>query len=268
MRFSIGKICIYSLLVLLAACNKQDPKDVIKVGTISGPETRLMEVARHVAKSKYGLKIQVIEFSDYTIPNVALADGSIDANVFQHQPYLDATIAAKGYNLAAIGKTFVYPMGLYSKKFNTIESLPENAKIAIPNDPSNEARALLLLQKAEIIKLNPKSATQPSVADIDYNPKHIKIIALDAAQLPRAFDEMDLAAINTNYAMLAGLLPSRDALFIEDKHSPYANIVAVRKADKHNPKLKQLIEALHSQDVLTTADELFHGEAIPAWENA
>ncbi|MDF2868026.1 MAG: metQ [Gammaproteobacteria bacterium] len=266
MRFSMGKICIYLLLALLAGCNKQDPKDIIKVGAISGPETRLLEVARHVAKSKYGLKIQVVEFNDYTLPNTALADGSIDANVFQHQPYLDATIAAKDYNLAAIGKTFVYPMGLYSKKFDTIESLPENAKIAIPNDPSNEARALLLLQKAAIIKLKPKSEIKLSVADITYNPKHIKIIALDAAQLPHAFDDVDLAAINTNYAMLAGLLPSRDALFIEDKSSPYANIVAVRKADKHNSKLKQLVEALHSQDVLTTADELFHGEAIPAWE--
>lgn len=268
MRLSIGKMCIYLLFILLASCNKQntDPKS-IKVGTIAGPETRLMEVARHVAKDNYGLKIEVVEFNDYTIPNTALADGSIDANMFQHEPYLVETIAAKGYDLIAIGKTFVYPMGLYSKNHNSIEELPQNAKVGIPNDPSNEARALLLLQNAGLIKLETAAKSQISVSHITENPKNLKIIALDAAQLPRAIPDLDLAAINTNYAMLAGLLPSRDALFIEDKNSPYANIVVVREADKDNPKFQQLVEALHSRDVLATAEQLFHGEAIPAWEN-
>jgi len=267
MRFSLTKFGLILLLGLLLGCKEQDDgKTTLKVGTISGPETRLMQVAKHVAKEKFGLNIAVIEFNDYLMPNTALADNSINANMFQHEPYLKAASAAKGYDFAIVGKTFVYPMGLYSSKHQHLEDLPSNAKIAIPNDPSNEARALLLLEKAGLIKLNSAAKTNVTTQDIEQNPKKLIIQELDAAQLPRTLSDVDLAAINTNYAMVAGFIPSRDALFIEDKHSPYANIVVVRNKDKNDARFKQLVEALHSQDVIATADQLFHGEAIPAWE--
>jgi D-methionine transport system substrate-binding protein len=262
------KYFIVLACLFIVACDKasHDAKH-IRVGTIAGPESRLMQVAKHVAAAKYGLKVEVIEFNDYLIPNTALAEGSIDANMFQHQAYLDQTIANKGYALVSIGKTFIYPMGVYSKRLKSLESLAQHATIAIPNDPSNGARALLLLQGAGLIKLDSKAKSEPSLKDITSNPKQLKFTELDAAQLAHALDDVDLAAINTNYALVGGLSPSRDALFVEDESSPYANVIVVRKADNDSAKLKQLVAAIQSRDVLHTADSLFHGEAIPAWGN-
>lgn len=268
MRAIFNKIGICLLISLLAGCSKQasDP-NTLKIGAIAGPETHLLDMAKQVAANKFHLKVDIVQFNDYSMPNTALADGSIDANVFQHQLFLDATTKAKGYNLVAIGKTFVYPMGVYSKKYTALKDLPQKAKIAIPNDPSNEARALLLLQNAKLLKLKSSIGTEATAADIIENPKQLQIIELDAAQLPRVLADVDLAAINTNYAMIAHLIPSRDALFSEDKNSPYANLIVVRKADQNNPKLKQLVEALHSPEVLQAAETLFQGQAIPAWRN-
>lgn len=246
---------------LLAACGK--PENSIIVGTIAGPETQLMEVAKTVALKDYKLDIEIKTFNDYVLPNIALNDGSIDANVFQHQPYLDAMIKNRGYQLVSIGKTFIYPMAAYSKKIKTMSALADKAIIALPNDPSNEARALLLLQKAHLITLS--TDDEPSLRDIKTNPKQLVFKTMDAAQLTRVLDDVSLAVINTNYATLANLSPKKDGLIIEDKHSPYANIVVVRKKDKDNPKLQLLVKALHSRAVLDKANKLFHGEAIKAW---
>lgn len=259
--------------VLLTQCSEKPPKpkaqaaNEIRIGTIAGPETELMEVAKNVAAEKYGLKVQIVQFNDYVLPNQALADGSIDANMFQHQPYLNETIKAKGYPLSSIGKTFIYPMGIYSNKITRLAKLKNNALVAVPNDPSNEARALLLLEKAGLIKLREGTAVKATPADIIDNPKQIQIKELDAAQLPRAIKDVDLAVINTNYAMLVGLLPSRNALFVESNDSPYANIVVVRTEDKDNPKYIKLMDALHSADVIKRAELLFHGQALPAWQS-
>lgn len=254
-------------LVSLTNCSKsaqQSSSHVIRVGTIAGPETELMEVAKNVAGQKYNLDIEIVQFTDYILPNQALADGSIDANMFQHLPYLEETIKVKGYKLSPIGKTFIYPMGVYSKKTRNLTDLRDHAIVAIPNDPSNEARALLLLNKAGLIKL--KSGTLfVTPQDIVSNPKQLIFKEMEAAQLPRILPDVDLAAINTNYAMLAGLLPSRDALVLESPDSPYANIVVVRTADKDNPKFQKLMDALHSQQVRARAKQLFKGQAIPAW---
>lgn len=257
-------------IIFLANCSQTTQKSAsneIRIGTIAGPETELMEVAKNVAEQKFGLKIAIVQFTDYVLPNQALADGSIDANMFQHTPYLEQTIASKGYNLTAIGKTFIFPMGLYSNKITNIKDLRQNAVVAVPNDPSNEARALILLANAGVLQLKPgmnlKSTTP---ADIISNPKNIQIKEIDAAQLPRVLADVDLAAINTNYALLAGLLPSRDALFLEPKDSPYANIVVVRTADSQDPKFVKLMDALHSPEVLSRAQTIFHGQAIPAWD--
>ena len=241
------------------------PHDVVYVGTISGPESDLMNVAKEVALKRYGVKIKIITFNNYLAPNMALNDGELDANVFQHQPYLEEDIKQRHYQLISIGKTFIYPMGLYSKKIKQLSDLHDHALVVIPNDPSNEKRALLLLSKAGLIQLKPQSDFFVTPNDIIKNPKSIQIKELDAAQLVRALPDVDLAAINTNYALLANVYPSRDALLIEDKNSPYINVIVVRLADQHNEKLKILVNALHSKEVQHAANQLFHGQAIPAW---
>ena len=248
----------------LSACQPEKPK-VLKVGTIDGPETQLMTVAAEVAKKKYNLDVVIVPFTDYNTPNTALNDGSIDANAFQTVPFLDDQEKAKGYQFAVVGKTFIYPVGIYSQKIKDINQVPDNAKVAIPNDPSNEARALLLLQKANLITLKPGAGVSATKLDIATNPKNLQLVELDAAQLPRALPDVDLAVINTNYAVPAGLSPIKDAIFHEDANSPYANIVVVRTKNEKDPRFTQLVDALHSDEVKAEARKLFGDGAIPAF---
>lgn len=260
------KKTIISLLVLagLTACQPQD-KNTLRVGTISGPETQLMEVAKEVAKKQFGLTIKIVEFSDYTQPNTALAEGDLNANMMQHQPYLDEDIKNRHYHLVSIGKTFVYPMGIYSSKIKRINDVPNKAIVSIPNDASNEGRALLLLEKAHLIKLKKTAGLYATPIDIIDNPKDLRFNELEAAQTARSLQDVDLAVINTNYAVPAGLSPKKNAIFLEDKSSPYANIIVVRQDDKDDPRLKQLVAALQSPAVLKAAQKIFNGEAVPAW---
>lgn len=260
-------ISLLSLAGISACSSSEKPANEIRVGTISGPETQLVEVARDVAKKQYGLDIKIVEFTDYPLPNAALSEGSLDANVFQHQPYLEEEIKNKQYKLEAIGKTFIFPMGIYSKKITKSElaNLRDGAIVAIPNDPTNEGRALLLLKQAGIIKLKPGVGFLAVPADISDNPKHIQIKEIEAAQLPRVLPDVDLAVINTNYAAIAELSPDRDALFVETKESPYANMIVVRSEDVNNPKLLKLVKALNSDEVKEAAVKLFNGQAVQAW---
>ncbi len=250
--------------ILLTACQSQN-KNTIKIGTISGPETELMEVAKQVAKTKYHLDVQIVEFTDYIQPNAALNDGSIDANMFQHQPYLAQQIKDRHYALVSIGKTFVYPMGVYSSKIKNLQNLPNGALISIPNDPSNEGRALLLLQKAGLIKLNNPAELFATPRDIVMNPKQMTFKELDAAQLTRSLPDVDAAVINTNYAVPAGLSPTKDAIFLEGPDSPYANIIVIRTDRQNDPRLKQLVAAFQSEEVINAARKIFNDQAIPAW---
>ena len=250
------------LLLTLVACNKPSPNTLI-VGAISGPETELVEVAKKVALDRYGIHVKIVEFNDYNLPNEALQDGSLDANVYQHLPYLKAATAAHGYDLEAIGKTFVYPTGIYSSKFKSLKQLPSQATIALPNDPSNEMRALLLLQKAGLISL--KNTHQDGLQDIATNPKNLRFKELDAAQLPRVLPDVDAAIINTTFAIPAGLRPSRDALYLEGKDSPYANLIVVRRNTDKKEQLALLVKALNSKEVKDKAHDLFGDAAIVAW---
>ncbi|MEE9451530.1 MAG: MetQ/NlpA family ABC transporter substrate-binding protein [Gammaproteobacteria bacterium] len=252
--------------ILIAGCSQdQDKQQPIKVGTIAGPETALMEVAKKVAKEQYGLDINIVEFSDYATPNTALNDGSIDANAIQTLTYFEATLAAKGYQLTPIGVTFIYPMGIYSSKIDDLSELADNTTVVIPNDPSNEERALLLLQKAGLITLDEIANGYTALRNIADNPKRLRLRALDSAQLPRALADVDIAVINTNYAVPAGLSPTKDALFTEGEDSSYVNIIAVRTEDKDNEALQQLVKSYQSQAVVDEAEKLFNGTAIPAW---
>ncbi|HHF7374781.1 MetQ/NlpA family ABC transporter substrate-binding protein [Legionella bozemanae] len=257
------RILAYCVLLLsLVACNKPSPNTLV-IGTIAGPETELVETAKEVAKNKYDLNIKIVTFNDYNLPNEALQDGSLDANVYQHLPYLNAAIKAHGYTLEAIGRTFVYPMGIYSKKYTSLQQLPEKAVIALPNDPSNEMRALQLLEKAQLITLKPTENT--GLKDIATNPHHLQFKEMDAAQLPRVLPDVDAAVINTTFALPAGLNPSRDALFTEDKNSPYANIIVIRSNTPKKEQLELFVKALNSEEVKEKAKTLFGDSAIPAW---
>lgn len=267
-KMSIWFISMLIIVCLMVTgCNEPTPsKNQIKVGTITGPDTELMKVAQVVAKKRYNLEIKIVEFSDYAMPNTALNDGSIDANMFQHIPYFEEAKKARHYDLTMIGKTFIFPMGLYSEKIHTIDQVSEGATIAVPNDPTNETRALLLLQKTGLITLKPGVGLDLNSMSIENNPKKLVIKPLNAAQLPRVLPDVVLAAITNTYAIPAGLNPKKDALFLEGADSIYANIVVIRTKDKNDPRFQQLLQALHSPEVLVKAKELFNDQAIPAWE--
>lgn len=255
-------------LILLAGCHhkKQEAQNVVTVGTISGPETQVMQVAKQVAKKKYGLDVQIIPFSDYNAPNLALVSGSIDANAFQHKAFLDAQIKARGFKITSIGKTFLYPMGVYSTKIKSLNAVKAGDKVAVPNDPSNEARSLLLLQKANLIKLKPGAGVNATTADIVSNPKGLQFVELDAAQLPRSLQDVTLAVINTTYAGEIHLSPMKDALVHESTRSPYVNLIVVQTKNKDNKKLKELVKAFQSGPVKVKARQLFGDAAIAGWQ--
>lgn len=270
-RRSINTIIILSVFFWIAAIGSQvwpshvNQAHVIKVGVMSGVEQTILEQAKTVAAKKYGLDIELIPFDDYILPNTALADGSIDANIFQTIPYLDGQIKTRGYQLAPIAKTFVYPMGLFSRKITSLANLPRGAIVAIPNDPSNEGRALLLLQKAGLITLKAGVGLLGTVQDIASNPRQLQIKTLDSAQLPRVFQDADLVALNNDFVQPAGFTLAQ-ALFKEDKDAPYANIIVVRASDKNRPLFKELIEAVQSQPVVDATAKAFpNGAAIPAF---
>ena len=252
---------------LLSSLSAYADDKVIKVGTISGPDAQIWEVVQKVAKRE-GLNVKVIEFNDYVQPNAALDAGDLDANSFQHQPYLDSQVKQRGYKIVTAGLTYISPMGVYSKKLKSLKDLPQGGKVAVPNDPSNENRALLLLQSQGVIKLkagagaNGNNATALDVAE---NPKKIKLVELDAAQLPRTLADVDAAAINTNFALSAGLQPGKDAIALEDVHSPYANLIAVRAKDKDQPWVKKLVAAYQSDDVRQFLKSQFKGSVVPSF---
>lgn len=236
----------------------------IKVGVTPGEHAQIMEKVAEIAKTK-GLNIEIVEFSDYVVPNQALNDGDIQANSFQHQPYLDNQIADRKFDLVSIGTTITTPMGVYSKKVKSLDELKEGATVAIPNDPTNGGRALLVLASKGLIKFKDNPGVKVTVADIIENPKKIDFAEIDAAQLPRSLDDVDAAVINTNYAMEAGLHPKTDAIAIESEKSPYANVIVVRTADEDAPWAKTLVESYHDESIRKFINEQFKGALIPSW---
>jgi D-methionine transport system substrate-binding protein len=238
--------------------------DVVRLGVTAGPHAQIAEVARRVA-ARDGLEIRIVEFQDYIQPNAALDAGDLDANSYQHQPFLDSQIQARGYHLSAVAATVTFPMGFYSKRVKSLAQLPQGARVGIQNDPSNSGRALQLLQKFGVLKLKPTAGVSATTQDIVDNPKGLRIVPLEAAQLARSLDDLDASAINTNYAITAGLVPTRDAIAIEDAHGPYANLLAVRTADKDKPWVARLVKAYHSPEVRQFVQEKFAGSMVPAF---
>jgi D-methionine transport system substrate-binding protein len=236
----------------------------IKVGVTPGEHAQIMEKVAAIAAKK-GLNIEILEFSDYVVPNQALNDGDIQANSFQHQPYLDNQITDRKFDLVSVGKTITTPMGVYSKKVKNLDELKEGSTVAIPNDPTNGGRALLVLASKGLIKFKDNPGVKVTVADIIENPKKIEFAEIDAAQLPRSLDDVAAAVINTNYAMEAGLNPKKDAIAIEGEKSPYANVIVVRTADKDKPWVKTLVESYHDDSIRAFINDQFKGALIPSW---
>lgn len=232
----------------------------LKVGVTAGPHAIIMDKVKELAKAQ-GIDIQVIEFNDFILPNMALSDKEIDINSYQHQPFLEEQVKARGYNIKSAGKSVLMPLGIYSKPLKKISDLKNKSKIAIPSDPTNEGRALKLLEKEGLITL--KAGDNPSVLDIQDNPKELSFLEIDAPQLPRTLDDVDAAVINTDWVLLAGLDP-RSALSFEDKNSPYANIFVIRK-DETRPEIFQLISIYQSEPIKEFIKETFKGAVIPAW---
>lgn len=239
---------------------------VLKVGATPIPHTEILEYIKP-ALLKEGVELQIVSYTDYVRPNLDLDSGDIDANFFQHTPYLDSFNADHSLKNVSIANVHIEPMGIYSKKIAKLDELKNGDTIAIPNDPSNGGRALALLEKAGIIKLKDGVGIKGTVNDIQDNPKQLKITPLDAPQLPRVLQDpkVTAAVINTNYALEGGLNPLKDSLTIEDKDSPYANILVVKESRKDDPALQKLAKALTSPDVKKFIEDKYQGSIIPAF---
>ncbi len=238
---------------------------VLKIGATPVPHAEILEIVKPIL-AKQGIDLQVVEFSDYVQPNLALNDKELDANFFQHEPYLDNFISEhKDVKLVNAGGIHIEPMGIYSKKVKKLDELKDGASIAIPNDPTNGGRSLMLLEKAGLLKLKDGVGVKATVQDITSNPKNLKFQEVEAAQVPRTLDDVDAAVINTNFAMQVNLVPTKDAMFMEDKTSPYVNIIAVRAGDQDRPEIQALLKALKSDEVKNFINEKYKGAIVPAF---
>ena len=233
----------------------------LKIGVTAGPHAQIFEQVKKVAE-KDGLKIQIVEFTDYVQPNAALSAGDLDANSYQHKPYLDQQVKDRGYKIVPVGYTVNFPIGIYSKKVKALSELKEGARVGIPNDPTNGGRVLLVFQDKGLIKLKPDAGLKATPLDVVDNPRKIKFVEVDAAQLPRTLDDLDASAVNTNYAIPAGLNPGRDAIAQENAKSPYVNLLAVREQDKDKPWVARLVKAYHSEEVRKFIQTEFKGSVI------
>ena len=265
-EFSVNLIKAISA-VALSACIVAGPalaKDVVKVGVTPGEHEEILEQVKSLA-AEQGLDVEIVTFSDYVLPNQALQDGDLDLNSFQHVPYLDNQIKDRGFDLTPVGKTIVTPMGVYSNSVEDLNDIPDNARVAIPNDPTNGGRALLLLQEKGLIKLADGVDLTATPLDIVENPKHIEFLELDAAQLPRVLSDVAAAAINTNYAIDAGFDPLNDAIAIESADSPYANVIVARTEDKDADWVKQFVSVYHSDDIRDFIEKTYGGAVVPVF---
>ena len=234
------------------------------VGATPVPHAEILNFVKPLLEAK-GITLEVKEFTDYVTPNIALNDKQLDANFFQHVPYMESFAKEKNLQLIAAVKVHIEPMAAYSSKIKSVDELKDGATVAVPNDATNEGRALLLLQKQGLIKLKDASDLSQTPKDIAQNPKNLKFSELEAAQLPRVLVDVDLAVINTNYALEAKLNPVKDALLIEDSDSPYANVLTVRPDNQNSPEIQELVKILNSEEVKKFINDKYQGAIIPAF---
>lgn len=248
---------------VIAAPALAQQNQVVRIGASPGPHAEILEKVKPIA-AKNGLDLKITEFSDYVVPNQALAAGELEANSFQNQPYLDNQVKDRGFKIVSVGLTVNFPLGIYSSKYKSWAEVPDGATVAIQNDPTNGGRSLLLLQDKGVIKLKDGVGFKPTVADIVSNPKKLKIIEIEAAQTPRSLADVAAAAINTNYAVDAKIEPT-SAILREDPKGPYVNLIAVREADKDKPWVKALLASYHTPEIKAFVAERFKGSVLAGW---
>ncbi len=251
-----------SLLVLLTGCGGSS-KPTLKVAASSVPHAEILELIKPSLKDE-NIDLEILIIDDFNTPNRALADGEVDANFFQHLPFLEAQQADFGYKLEKLIAVHLEPMALYSKKHSSLKELKDKASIAIPSDPSNQARALALMEQIGLITLQTKGA-KTSVLDIASNPRQLKFIEMDSPLLSRALEDVDAAAISTNFALLGGLSPKKDALAIENAQSRFVNLVVIREGESQRPELQTLKKALITEQVRQLIEQKYQGAVIPAF---
>ncbi|ULQ58929.1 MetQ/NlpA family ABC transporter substrate-binding protein [Brucepastera parasyntrophica] len=235
-------------LGVFAGCKKQKDEMVLVVGATPEPHAAILALLVDDLAEE-GITLQIREFTDYSTPNEAVESGEIDANFFQHIPYQNSFNSERGYHLVDVASVHIEPLALYSKKYTSLEDIPSGAVIAVPNDPTNEGRALLLLESAGLITLNPDAGLTATPIDITENAKNFRFREIEAASLPRVLADVDAAIINGNYALPAGLTAARDGLLVEGSDSPYVNVVTVKAGSEDKPKIKALVKAILSPEV-------------------
>jgi len=260
----LSKLIFTSLILLgLTACGQE--KTVLKIGATVGPHAEVVEAVAQEAK-KQGLDVEVIEFSDYITPNAALESGDIDLNSYQHKPFMDNYNKSANAHLVSLGRSILMRMGIYSSKYQHIQDLPDNALVAIPNDPTNGGRGLLLLTDAGLITLKDNVGYKATLQDVVKNPKHLKFVEMEAAQLPRSLEDVDVATITMNYVMSAGLDPKQNGIYLEAKDAPLAVMIVAAKADqKDNKSYQKFMKIFHSQVIRDFIQNKFKGTIEPAF---
>lgn len=238
--------------------------EVLKVAANPVPHAEILNQIKPLL-AKEGIDLQVVEFTDYIQPNMALSSKEVDANFFANVPYQNNFNKDHGTNFVSFAPVHIEPLAIYSKKIKDLKDLPNGAKVAIPSDPTNSARALLLLQSAGLVTLKDPTGLTNTPFDVTSNPKNIQITELEAAQIPRSIEDLDAAAINANYALPAGLNPTKDGLFVEKADSPYANLLSVNPGDENKPAIQKLAKALQSPEVKKFIEEHYKGAIIPAF---
>ncbi|TPG05404.1 ABC transporter substrate-binding protein [Rhodanobacter glycinis] len=265
MRLLLATLATTLTLLLLTGCSApQEDSQTLRVAATAIPHAEILKQAKPPL-AKEGVDLQIKVFADYVQPNTQLAEKNIDLNYFQTKPYLDAFNRERGTHLVIITGVHIEPFGAYSHKLKNIDQLPDGASVTLPNDPSNNSRALLLLAKHGLITLKDPNNELSTLKDITANPKHLKFRELEAAMLPRTLDEVDLALINTNYALAAGLNPTKDALLIEDRNSPYVNYLVGRPDNQNDPRVQKLAKVLNGPEIRAFIEQKYHGAVLPAF---
>lgn len=262
MKFFLKKT-LFSLFVVGQSLTSLYAADSLKIGVTAGPHVEILNFIKAEATKK-GLALDIVEFNDFILPNIALSEGALDANIYQHEPFLNNQKESRGFKFANFGKTILLPMGVYSSKYKSLEEVPRTGKVAIPNDPSNGGRALLVLQSLGLLKLKDGVGSEATVIDIIKNPKHLKIVEVEAPQLPRSLEDVDIAVINTDWVLVAGLDPST-ALAQESADSPYTNIIVVREDDMEKESLQKLKKLYQSDATKKFIKEQFKGAVLAGW---
>ncbi|HLR70093.1 MAG TPA: MetQ/NlpA family ABC transporter substrate-binding protein [Pseudogracilibacillus sp.] len=271
------RLLLVTVVIALVACGNETSDETttaensdegeaysLNVGVTAGPHEEVMEKVKEVAADN-GLDIELTVFTDYVMPNIALDEGDIDANSFQHKPYLDDFKEERNLDIIDVANTVNFPMAIYSEEISDVEQVQDGDKLGLPNDPTNAAHALFVFEEAGLITLKEDAGNTASIKDIEDNPLNLEFIELEAAQIPLHLDEVVAAAINTNYAIENGFTPTEDAIYIESNDSPWVDLIAVRTEDQDSPAVQKLIEAYHSDEVKEFVEEEFQGSLIPTW---